>query len=231
VQKFSRDSRQDRSGRTYRGYNTRPENVPKRQHNTIEDFEGVDGHTARGSGVLTLDKDKRWEVVEQLKKDPRYHIVERDRKDTRMQRVQIDQKIDAIVKLRNRAAEGHEVEETNDDMSVDEEEKFKKEYRVTKGGPNGVMISKRRRPGKKGIKKQEDKTSKSSSSGSEEASDDSMEDKRVGYVVVERMDKHIVHDTRRKGNSWCRCEACNPVEPHYERAKQKRELLSELKQL
>jgi hypothetical protein len=200
----------------------------KRSHNTITEFEGVEGHSGAG---LSLDKDRRWEVVEQLKKDERYHVVERDVKDTRMQRVQIDHKIHEIFKLRS---EGAEQEETHDEMSLDDEEKFKKEYRVTKGGPNGVMISKRRRPGKKGIKKQEDSTAKSSSSSSGSDSDPSEgytdpNHHATGYVVVERMDKKIKHDKRRVGSGWCNCDLCNPVQPHYERSKQRREFVEEVK--
>lgn len=189
----------------------------------IEDFEGVDGHSG---GQRSLNKDKRWEVVEQLKHDPQYVVIERDVKDTHQQRLVADAKVEAVRKRFLGAPNGGGRVETLEQPVVGDEERFKKEYRFTKGRKGttgGVMISRKRQPGKKGVRKQAKSAPVSSSSGSDSDSDLNP-DKRFGYVVVERHDKKTQHDYRYLGNGKCNCDLCRPEKPHYDRSDQRKKM-------
>lgn len=203
-----------RSGKTVRHYHKADSKHQKRDKTLIVASEGYEGVLPAGGPAISMDKNKRWELIDEAKDGGDDHLLlERQTRTQKTKVSEMNQKVEETRKKNQKALDG-----SSDDEEESSSEDPTGQYRFTKGGDTnrkGVMISKRRTPGKKGVKKHNNKKSGSeetdSGSGSEGDSDEAIDKtaKQVKVLAIET-DSHAHNDMHRKRRKGCNCEYCNP---------------------
>jgi hypothetical protein len=180
--------------------------------------------------TISLDKGKRWELVEEAEKDG--SLLVQHARDSKHKHRQIEKKVAAIRDRNLAARQGSD--ESSEESSEGQSEGFKF---TTGGGPKGVMISKRRTPGKKGVRQTQMRKKASanggskseSGSGSGSGSDSEDISHEVTMLNIEKESQsHINHHAKRARG--CDCEYCNPKTAD-SRSKRKNEFAKQLKDL
>jgi hypothetical protein len=92
-------------------------------------------HGYYGKQPLSLNKDKRWEKLEEIKNDPNYIVVEN---------------VNHKKAKKKQWTDNHQLKESSSESEKEEEEG---EFTVVQGR-KGKQVKKKRTPGKKGVKKQ-----------------------------------------------------------------------------
>lgn len=206
-----------RSGNTIRKYQVRESSQPKRQQNIILLATGIDG-LREGAQYISLDKHKRWELLDPSKSDSGQVWASNETEGN-------DYKNESALKEyfaeeRRIRDEQREAERLAAGLpppalpivaNADPLEEFREEYRISSGGRDGVMISKRRAPGKRGVRRDVNEVEEEEKEEEDESSEPEAEEAHVckkqhKRLVVETAKRKLRYHLKR--NPWAPCSCC-----------------------